>query len=470
MQDKYKRLGKNSLLIFSGSIGSKLISVFMLPFYTKWLTVEEYGTTDLINVYVALLTSIVTCCIVDAIFIFPKNQSYEKQKQYFSTSFAFMCISLFVTLIAFFLLEKIFVIYDLLKSFRNNIWAIFAILFTSFGQQLIQQFIRSIDKILLYSLTGLIQTLFLALFAFLLIPKYNVEGYIAGIVLANIIAAIFAFICSKSYKYLSLKKIDKSCFSEMLRFSSPLIPNSLIWWVVGALNRPVIETYLGLHAIGIFAVANKFPTILTIVYNIFVQSWHISVLEEFNKKDYHQFYNKIFRITFVTLIIVLVIVVIFSKFLIKIFAAEDFYNAWIYIPVLILATFFTNISGIVGGNFMAAKNSKYYLYSSIIGCIVSIGFNLILIPVWGIMGASIAVLLSHAAIALSRIYLSWRYAKITKIWEYLLMFLPALSVIVFVLLDNLFLTIISLSISLATILIINKFILLKFKTIIKKYI
>lgn len=45
----------------------------------------------------------------------------------------------------------------------------------------------------------------------------------------------------------------------MLSYSMPLVPNNIMWWLVSALNRPVMEIYLGMEAIGLFAVANKFP-------------------------------------------------------------------------------------------------------------------------------------------------------------------------------------------------------------------
>ena len=51
--NKYKRLGKNSLLVFIGSIGSKLLAILMLPFYTAWLSVENYGDIDLVGTYVS---------------------------------------------------------------------------------------------------------------------------------------------------------------------------------------------------------------------------------------------------------------------------------------------------------------------------------------------------------------------------------------------------------------------------------
>jgi O-antigen/teichoic acid export membrane protein len=47
--NKYRRLGKNTLFVFIGNASSKLIGLLMLPFYTRWLSVEDYGTTDIIG-------------------------------------------------------------------------------------------------------------------------------------------------------------------------------------------------------------------------------------------------------------------------------------------------------------------------------------------------------------------------------------------------------------------------------------
>ena len=72
---KYRRLGKNTLLMFLGNIGSKSLSFLMLPFYTSFLSVADYGTVDLIQVYVQLLVGLCTCTLTEAIFVFPKGQT-----------------------------------------------------------------------------------------------------------------------------------------------------------------------------------------------------------------------------------------------------------------------------------------------------------------------------------------------------------------------------------------------------------
>ena len=66
-----KKLVKNLSFIAIGNIGSKLMGFIMLPLYTSWLSPADYGLTDIISVYAALLLNVIACDISDAIYIFP---------------------------------------------------------------------------------------------------------------------------------------------------------------------------------------------------------------------------------------------------------------------------------------------------------------------------------------------------------------------------------------------------------------
>lgn len=415
---KYKSLGKNTVLVFIGNLGSKLIGLLMLPFYTKWLSVEDYGVTDIITIYAAFLLGIITCCITDAIFIFPKDVSHEKQRNYFSSGlfFAVLC---FVAAAGLFIVAKlIFNILDISNSFTKYSWIIYLIILGTFIQNYLQQFSRSICKVRVYAMSGLILTFFSAILAFILIPIYGVYGFIAAQIASLLIASMYTFIFSKANSFFSLSAIKKESYKEMLLYSIPLIPNGIMWWLVSALNRPIIEHYSSMNDVGLFAVANKFPSLVTMVFSIFIFSWQISVLEEFKKDGYKQFYNKVLRIIFILLTLLSCGLAIFSKFIISIMADAKFIEAWRLVPILTIAVLFSSLSGFVGTNFSATKESKYFFYSSIWGAIASVLFNFLLIPIYGLLGAAMAVVLSFAVMAVSRILYSWKYVQITSIQVY----------------------------------------------------
>lgn len=68
---------------------------------------------------------------------------------------------------------------------------------------------------------------------------------------------------------MSVNDWDKEALTEMLRFSIPLIPTSILWWLISGLNRPLLEDYVGLFALGLMAVAGKLPGIMNLIFNFF---------------------------------------------------------------------------------------------------------------------------------------------------------------------------------------------------------
>lgn len=453
---KYTRLGKNIFWVFLGNTGSKFIGLLMLPLYTQWLSVEDYGTTDIIGVYVAFLLCIVTCSISESVFIFPKGKDVNNQKAYFSSGLFFSTISFCLLAILFLLIDVVSSINQYANSFIDHIWLIYGMLIAMFLQQYVQQFTRSIDKMKIYSITGIVLTIMISLFSFILIPSYGVTGYVLSMITAYIISALYSFFFSKSYSYLSIRSIRKDKIDEMLRYSIPLVPNGVMWWLVGSFNRPIMESYLGMTAIGLFAVANKFPGILITFFNMFAISWQISVIEEFKKDGYNRFFNNIFRIVITCLVILSCIITFFSKIIVSVFASEVFFESWRYVPVLMLSVVFLAMAGLYGSNFSATRESKYFFYSSIWGAIASILFNFLLIPTFGIMGAALSVSISFFVMAIARMKYAWKYVKIENISLHVAMLLSHIGFILITLyIESLLIRSISLALMLTFLIIAN---------------
>lgn len=419
--NNYKRLGKNTLLVFVGNMGSKLIALLMLPFYTRWLSVEEYGTADNVLVYVTLLLGIVTLSIPESIFIFPKDQEKSKQKEYFSSGFLYSAGLLLIAGVLLFGLKEFFLAIDIIESFTSNVGFIYLWIIAFFIQIFSQQFSRSIDKIKVYAISGLVLTISTAIFSFTLIPYYGLNGFFLAQIFSFLLSGLYTLIHSGSYKYFSFPSVKMNIYKEMTRYSVPLIPNAIMWWLVISLNRPIMEEYLGMNAVGVFAVANKLPSLITVLFSVLLVSWQISVIEEHKKESYELFYNRVLKVVFALLVCIVITLSLLGPMLIEVIADQKFYEAWEYIPLLSLAALFSAISGFVGTNFSATRESKYYFYSSVWGAIAAIAFNFLLIPMYGIHGAVIAIALSQLIMLVFRIKYSWRTVKITNPFFYLIL-------------------------------------------------
>ena len=114
---------------------------------------------------------------------------------------------------------------------------------------------------------------------------------------------------------------------------------------------------------------------------------------------------------FLVVVTISSIFIAFSELIVRVFTAPEFYEAWKYMVLLIIGSVFSCLSSFTGVNFGVVKQSKYYLYSSIWGAVAAIALNLLLIPLLGLWGAAISMLLSFAVMMVSRYIYSLKYVK-----------------------------------------------------------
>ena len=171
-----EKLAKNISFITIGNIGSKLVGFFMLPFYTIWLSPTDYGITDLLTVYAQLMLNVVACDMGDAICIFPIGVNEQKVRNYYSTGFFFQIGCSLVCLVLFYGIS----LFHVSGTFGENLWFIYGILISALFQTYTQNFCRGINKMAVFSYTGILQTGAIAFFSFLLIPTLNVYGFVLG--------------------------------------------------------------------------------------------------------------------------------------------------------------------------------------------------------------------------------------------------------------------------------------------------
>ncbi len=435
MQNRYKRLGKNTFWVFIGRAGSSIISMLMLPFYTHWLSSGEYGTYDLINTYSMILTGLISCSIADSIFIFPKNADEQGRTKYYSSGYLFVFVTTCCFALFMWLLQLIGGKLSWSGVFFEKSWFILAFAVCQFIQQYSQSFTRSIDRMRIYSYTGVIFTGSIALFSFYLLPRYGLNGYLYAIIFANLLSSGFTILASGSHKYISLVAFDRKYLVELLKYGIPLFPNGLMWWLVNSMNRPVMESYLGLEAVGLYSVAHKFPSMLSILVNVFGTAWSITMLEEFGKPDFNHFFNRTIKMLYFVMIVGCCMIAALSKIIVMIFADSSYFEAWKYIPVLTFSIVMQLLSTNVGGVFMAEKKSKYFFYSSIWGALASLIATLGCIKLWGLQGAAIAVAFSCFVMVVARMVYAWKHINEMPIWWYVIMTLLCLLFIIVVVID-----------------------------------
>ena len=94
---------------------------------------------------------------------------------------------------------------------------------------------------------------------------------------------------------------------------------------------------------------------------------------------------------------------------------DSSYNeAYIYIPILVISIYYTNMSNFFGGIFGAYKDTKIMGTTTIVAAIINIAINLIFIPKFGIYAAVFSTLISNIIIYWYRRQKLKMYIKVTQ--------------------------------------------------------
>lgn len=300
MNKKNKSLIKNIGLFTIGSFGSKILSFLLVPLYTAVLTTTEYGSVDLITSTASLLTPILLLSIFDATLRFGMDSNYKKE-DVLSTSIN-VAVKGFIVLII-----GVLVVYITQIIKISGVYLVFLCVYFFLGaiSQIFNLYLRAKNQAAIIAFGGIICTFITCIsnILFLLVFKYGILGYMISNIIGVSLQNLFQLVAAEIYKDIKLRDYN-DLSKPMIRYSLPLITNSISWWVNNASDRYILTFIKGIAENGIYSVSYKIPTILTMFQGIFYNAWSISAIAEFDNKDKDGFIgNNYTMYSFVSLII-----------------------------------------------------------------------------------------------------------------------------------------------------------------------
>lgn len=388
MKNNYNKLLNNTIIFTLGNFGTKILTFFLVPLYTSVLSTSEYGTADIITTTVNMLVPLLTLSIYEATLRFTLDK-YENKKGVFSISLLFcfggtFVISLFSILMLFF---------DI--WFRSYVIYV-PILFCTISLQIcFANYIKGIEKTLIYAVQGIIYTLAYCCsnIVTLVVLKKGINGYLDSIVVGNLASCIFMFCICKLWKDINLKVIDWLLLQRMVKFCLPLTPSTLLWWLSAYSDKYMLVLLVGTSANGLYSVANKIPTIFISISGVFLQAWRLSSIEVFDNND-NAFLQNVYSVYYITASEMCLVLCIISPVIAKLLFREDYYIAWTFVPLLLMAALMEGMAGFLSSIYVAAKKTNIMMVSTVVGVLVNLGFNYFLISKIGALGATMATAIS----------------------------------------------------------------------------
>ncbi|RGM03973.1 MULTISPECIES: oligosaccharide flippase family protein [Hungatella] len=393
------KLAKNTLIISIGTFLPKLASFITLPILTGYLTQVEYGTYDLITILVSLLLPAATLQIQTAAFRFlidVRDNEIDIKEIITNITVFIAPTSLIALVVLYFCLFGHSVI---IRLFICLYFLVDIVVNTT------RQICRGLNNNLDYSISAILSALGKMVFAVICVRylRLGLLGTVISLFVSSLFSLIYLLAKTKLYQYIDFRYFNMDKLKEMLKYSWPMVPNSMSAWIMRVSDRLVITIFMGVSANAMYSVANKIPSLLTLAQNTFTMAWQENASIVSKDKDASEYYSSMFRMMFDLMAGFFGLLIAATPVLFKILIRGNYADAYYQIPILFLGMFFLSISTFLGGIYVAYKESKSVGITTIVAAACNLILDLTTIKWIGLYAASGSTLMSYIFLFIYRI-------------------------------------------------------------------
>lgn len=458
--NKKKELVKNTFIIFLGKFSTQFLTFFLLPLYTKFLDSSDYGTIDLIMTYVTLFVPIITIQYEMGTFRYLIDNRKNKTKQY---EIIYNSLTFFLRLIVFCLMISIVIsLFIDIKNFYLIIFCIISMMLSNLFMQIARGLGKNIDYSISCFFIGLMNIIFNII---LIIPlKMGGTSILISSGISNLVGTLFLFVRLMLFKCIKREYKNKEVSKKILKYSWPLVPNTISWWLINASDRTIVTWLISSAANGIYSISTKFSAIISSILNIFNLSWTESASLHIDDDDRDEFFSGVNDQILRLMSSMCILLIAFMPILFIIFINKKYIAAYQYIPINIVASFFNCIVSVYSSIYVAKKMTKQVAMTSFLAAVINIGVDFCLIKFIGLYATSISTAVAYIVMAIYRSIDLRKFVKIKYDKKLILIIVIFfITSILFYYQDNVFFKIINMFIAIVYLIVINRHLLFAVK-------
>lgn len=419
VETELKNVSKNTFIYSVGNVAVKSVTFFFIPLYTHYLSVFEVGIIVLLELLEVLYIASAPLGIFSALWrFFNPEKKAGREKEFISSNILFilavnvvLCTVLFLS--ASFISEVYLSAPDLTGLVKVHSLVLFmglsrTVLFTLF--RIYEQAFRFITFAFIdFSLLILI-TLY-----FVIVLDLGLRGVIYAKAITGSLAFIFAL-------FYILKQFGVHYFHKYvvrsLRFGFPLMFNAISLLVLSTSDRFFIKEIISVEASGIYGISYKFGMILNMLFVVpLVQAWHPILYRLENAPEQKITYQKIALYYVQIGSLLMLAVVVASKYLLKLTTTTEYHSGIIIVPWIAFSYLLFGLQNFFKAGALIHNKTIQITQYGLLAAVLNIILNMVMIPVFGILGAAIATTLSYFVMMVLTLRLSQKHLHINWLWK-----------------------------------------------------
>jgi len=408
-------IARSSVVYGVGNVLTKVVAFVLIPLYTRYLTPQDYGIITILILFEQFVSVIANLGVGSATYRFiPATDKREDKGRIVFSGFVLSGIANIVLCFVLYQNADKLAAWLVGMSEANTLYFRLTVLvvFLNTFKPLVISVLQAERKAIPFSILMLLNFTLLLLFNIANVA-YLKKG-VLGVVESNLWTAGIFFVVAIVYVLSRYRRtFCGKTLRKMVAFGVPLIPAGLAALVLTMADRYLLKELATMEDVGIYSIAYKFGMIMNMLLVVpFRRAWEPLMYSVERSPEAKMIYsNMLTYFVFVASFFWLGLSG-FAKDIMAVATTEDYVVGYKIIPVVCLAYLLLGVSSIVACG-VSIKNKTTHISLTVgLGAGLNVALNYVLIPSYGIMGASIATALSYLAIALTTYLESQRYFPI----------------------------------------------------------
>lgn len=391
-----KRLLKNIRFYFLGTFSTKILQFIFIPLYTTYILTSDFGYYNLVISMISLAIPLLYQSVWEGILRFIIENESNKVNIFSTINIYCLGISLIYSFL-----------FILVAKFMSIQYG-FMILIMSLSQMGVSywQFsARALKENKIYVISTVINTVVTILLNLFLIIvlKWGLKGLILANTMGNLAMIIIIESKIKLIKSTKIGYFNKAILKSILRYSLPLSINAVSWWLITSSNNLVISNRIDIGANGIYSMASRFGSIMTLLTSVINMAWLEESFRTYGDCDKDNYFNTVLdlltKIVLSGVALLIPITFIFYKY----FVFGDYNEGVFLTPIIYLSAAYATLSSHLGSGFLARKESDIVFKTTLVGGLVSTLGGFLIARKFGLMGVVVTSLFGFIIMYMIRI-------------------------------------------------------------------
>src|SRR5687767_3999437 len=411
-----RRLGRHSAIYGLGGIVSRVIAVFLLPVYTRFLDTGDFGAVGVLVALSAVLVTVLRAGISSAFFRFTFDSADPARRLLvLRTSFWFTMASATVGLAAGLVLAgPIAGALDL--DDPNLVRAAFVGIWAQMNYEQLTAVFRVEERSGLFVLASLANIAITVGASLLLIVVWD-QGAL-GLIVGNFTGTLAVYLVLLGYRRAQLGlQFSRELLREMNRFGVPLVPAALALIAMNLGDRFFLVHLAGIDEVGRYEIGVRIASAMVLLITAFRTAWPAFAYSIEDEAEAKRTYAYVLTYLVALASWLALALGLLSPWLVRLLATPDYYEGGRVVALLAFGGVAYAAYIVMAIGVGRAKRTQFNWVITGAAALVSVALNLALVPDHGMMGSAVAAAAAYTAMFLGMTWYAQRVYRAPYQWR-----------------------------------------------------